>query len=385
MKYSIMIFIQLGVLMSAVGQWSLDSCLSIMRQKGPAVQIALKEAKLAEYGIRQAIDLPSAQVYLESPTSQFMTPGVTQTVAYPGVYIAQLRAGHATNELAKVNLKLNVAQYEQEAMQWYLEAAYCKGMFQLYAAKDSIAQLVLLKMEELRKAGGVNQIQLDQLRLFAFEANAEKSKWSQRSTEALSFLAWHCGLNSVDDVLNLQTVVDQLMARHASNIYWRQRADLEILKSTYDVKVARRSVLPGLMGGYLNQGNKNSAVQMRWQLGISIPIAWWKHRADVQFAEHKRTMRELELATWEQERQRVIALKSTQLQQIQEKILSHREMGITEQSSYFKDVERLLEVREISFLEFQLYILQGFEGVEFYYGLLRDAGQTASTIIYLQH
>jgi Outer membrane efflux protein len=384
MKYLIICIIQLCGLLPAIGQWSLDSCLSNLRQKGPAVQIATNEAKLAEFGVRQAIDLPPTQVYLESPTSQFMTPGIMQTVAYPGVYVAQARASIAGKELAKVNLELNVAQYEQVAMQWYLEAAYCKGMLHLYDAKDSMAQLALIKMEELRKAGGVNKIHMDQLRLFAFEANAEKAIWSQRSTEALSHLAWQCGINSIDGVLDLQMAVEQLLIQHADNIYWKQRADLELLKSTYEVKTAKRSALPGLMGGYLNQGNKNSPVQMRWQVGLSIPIAWWKQRADIQFAEQKRTVLEMELATWEQDRQRTLTLKSAQLQQFQEKILSQKEMGITDQSSYFKDAERLLEVGEISFLEFQLYILQGFDGMEFYYGLLRDAGNAAATMIYLQ-
>jgi hypothetical protein len=384
MKYLIICIIQLCSLLPAIGQWSLDSCLSNLRQKGPAVQIAKNEAKLAEFGVRQAIDLPPTQVYLESPTSQFMTPGITQTLAYPGVYVAQARASNAANALAKVNLELNVAQYEQVVMQWYLEASYCKDMLHLYTAKDSMAQLALSKMEELRKAGGVNKIHMDQLRLFAFEANAEKSKWSQRSSEALSHLAWHCGINSIDSVMDLQMAVDQLLIQHAADIYWKQRADLELLKSTYEVKAAKRSVLPGLMGGYLNQGNKNSPVQMRWQVGLSIPIAWWKQRADIQYAEQKRTILEMELTTWEQERQRTVALKSAQLREFQEKIISQKALGITDQSTYFNDAERLLEVGEISFLEFQLYILQGFDGMEFYYGLLRDAGNAAAAIIYLQ-
>jgi hypothetical protein len=138
------------------------------------------------------------------------------------------------------------------------------------------------------------------------------------------------------------------------------------------------------MGGYLNQGNKNSPVQMRWQVGLSIPIAWWKQRADIQYAEQKRTILEMELTTWEQERQRTVALKSAQLREFQEKIISQKALGITDQSTYFNDAERLLEVGEISFLEFQLYILQGFDGMEFYYGLLRDAGNAAAAIIYLQ-
>jgi hypothetical protein len=386
MRTILIVFAMLAVIQShAQGSISLDSCKAHMRMHGPEMMAAEELIKAAEARAKGAVSIPAPQVYLESPTSQFMTPGITQTMEFPTVYRIQHQQGKTALAQSKVDRDLRWAALEQKLMTWYYQAAYQRSVSTMMSEWDSLSTEAKRKIDVLFAKGLTSSTQRDLAHMKAAELRTKRIMAEQQLNMLQMQVAFLCGWSEPLSVPPIDQLQQENPTLDGQGQLFLQSQSLMLESSQRAIQLAKHKALPGLMVGYLNQGNRSSAMNLRWQFGITLPIWWWQYKADIASAKHEmnatKTMLSLE------EEQRILRIQSAyqQLTSLESVRDEYEQNAQQHDKDFWNNSIRLLDAGEISFVEYLLLVEQSFAGREQYFHLLHEISALRTIIYYNQH
>jgi outer membrane protein, heavy metal efflux system len=377
-----LIFIGLLISGSMQGQqlMSLDSCLAMMRNHSALLKAETSRSNAEMARAKGAIDLPAPQIYLESPTSQFMTPGITQTFAFPTVYRLQYKQAKTLTQKSQVDLSLKMADMESQVMASYYRVAYHRSRLRLLNERDSLNQALRASIITLHAQGLVGSLAKDMAELKVAELKSQLLMTAQELAMARLELSQWCGLQGQWETDLLENLPLAYHEERTGGLFLQSRA-LEVEKAKRDVQLAKNKALPGLMAGYLNQGQPNSPVELRWQFGITLPIWWWQHKAEISSAKHAYSAATAQLQFEEEQRIQLLSNAYNYRALLEQELEQYQTHSAVHLQSLVRDTERLFGAGELSFAEFSLYIEQTFSGRENYIKLLHEY-HALSTLIY---
>jgi len=353
---------------------TLDSIIAITIQKHPQVLLAKKELSVQTALKLGSFNLSDPQILLESPTGEFFTPGIQQSIGNPLVYIHQSKVGKQQVALAKAGITVNETEVIRKVCRAYTQVQYAKKMSIHYLAMDSIFNALFIAAEKRYKAGDAGLLEKTSAKAKADETALLLKTSLKELANAKQSLSLASGIDtSVISVSKLTRPPDQ------DNI-------LPILASSPTINLAQQSVVlakqklslekskiaPGFSIGYMNQANKNSSTPHRFQFGLSIPFWFWTHSSRIKAANAN-----VEKANYESE----LIIQNSNIEWIKaigsyqnnlEAIQYYENTGLKQSEIILDAANHSYNAGEIGYIEYLFSLNQVFEIKASYYDKLKN-------------
>lgn len=264
---------------------TLQQALDAAVQFHPAAKSAALQVQQQQQLLPAAGALADPLLTAESPTGNFYTLGVTQTFSMPVVYrrekaLQRALISRSENAVAVAGLEIKL----QTALV-YNEWQYQWTLVRQLEIQDSLLQNLAVAAERMFREGQTDAVAAQYARLQAATLHSRLRQARQGATAAYAQLSALTGISAGRQPETLDT----LPLRHipviaADSLPWQanpalQTLQQEVLVAEREVEVAKSRGLPELMLGYINQGERNSPVGNRFNVGITVPLWRKQYRA----------------------------------------------------------------------------------------------------------
>lgn len=302
MKHSI-----LGFLFSVILVFPLKAQITPLSMN-EAIQKALQgnpEVKLADLKIAReeaykpaALQFTAPEILFEAPTGDQLRPGVLQSFDFPMQYVRRYQAQNKLAELTEAEKQLVVNELRYQVRLAYNELQYLREVEKAYAQQDSLLEDFLEVTEVRLSVGQISPIErmnaLSQSREIKYQLNQIRSK-EKRALLDLSLLfgtpgdtTWQISENF--SALPVPEIIQPNLSLNPQAIIGKKNLEL----SEARLRIERNGWMPGLVVGYLNQSDAETATRFRMRYGLSIPIwAFTQHsrvktaKSEIQIAQQQ--------------------------------------------------------------------------------------------------
>ena len=282
-------------------QQALDAAL----QYHPAVKSAALQVRQQRQLLPAATALADPLLTVESPTGNFYTLGVTQAFSMPGVYRRQKALQQAHIARAESTIAVTQQDIKLQTALTYTEWQYQWTLVRQLEIQDSLLQNLAAAAGRMFREGQTDAVAAQYARLQAATLRSRLRQARQDAATARAQLSTLTGITSDAEPEPLALLQSPVVAVDSS--IWHGNPALktlqqEILVAEREVAVTQSRGLPELTLGYINQGERNSPVGNRFNVGINIPL-WRKQynastaaaRTGVEIARETLSARSLEL------------------------------------------------------------------------------------------
>jgi cobalt-zinc-cadmium resistance protein CzcA len=254
----------------------------------PALKESSLNLKREETLNRTAFSLPPTNVYLESPTANFITVGIQQNFDFPLVYFQNKKLLDGYVKTAGARVKSDSSSFVFTVRSVYLELQFLHSKIELLKGQDSLLNLFSNAANVRFNTGETSyleQLTADSKKNFV-KATIEQTLYDFNNTKKM--LEAYCGINldsfSFESLerRNRQFLLFDSLS-FSNNPEW-QMASFEYNNQDQLIKVEKCRMLPGFYLGYLNQGSVQSPVNLRFQYGITLPVWFGPQLARIKAA-----------------------------------------------------------------------------------------------------
>ena len=263
-----------------------------------AVSLAVKNSKnisaagLAVIQQRQLLkgsfNLPNPEVFAESPTGNFYTASITQSIEFPSVYGKQYQLQKQRIGLAEKEKILTEAEVKYQVTQLYLLLQYTDTLQKQLYIQDTLYERISNFAGRQFDAGQINYLQ----KLFTETQYGEiHNQYLQallNTNNLHSQLQYLAGLNEPFKAAPLNT--DQQYYSFANDsTHLTLNPSIQVYRQTErisekNIQLQKNKALPGLAFGYFNQGERSTPTANRFRFGITVPIWFWQYKGNISAA-----------------------------------------------------------------------------------------------------
>lgn len=376
-----------ALVMPAQQLLTLDEAVALALGQHPEIKAAMAELEVAEGLRKTAFSLPNPAVFAESPTGRFYTIGISQSLEFPGVYFSRSAELKASESVADANLQVTRQALIREVSLAFAEARYTASMQEWLMAQDSIMTTLTAIARRQSEAGLIDALSFTRAVLVSGEVHRQWLSMKVKAVAAMHRLT-HSFLDSTG-VYAVEVYGDNF--RSAATIRMEGRSSLESLAERQSelaasrVTTAKYRMWPGLMLGYLNQGDRNAGAYYGWQAGITIPLWWWQYGGQLQAARAGR-----EAAGFRQEAvaMEVHTLKQQLLEQYRQALADmayYQQTALPASRSLADQSARFFESGQIDLLEHLGNLREVREVQERFIAAAYALDVTAAELEYIQH
>ena len=119
--------------------------------------------------VKSSFNIPNPEIFIESPTGNFYTPSITQSVEFPSVYGKQKQLQKQQVQLAEKEKQLTENEVKYQVKQMYLNLQYQAALNGQLYIKDTVYEKIALSASRQFDAGQIDYLQ----KLFAETEYAE--------------------------------------------------------------------------------------------------------------------------------------------------------------------------------------------------------------------
>lgn len=257
----------------------------------PSVKLAdLKIAREESFKLA-SLNISSPEVLFEAPTGDQLRPGVLQTFDFPIQYVRRFQAQDKLAELTEAEKLQVLNELRYQVRLAYNELQYLREVEKAYIQQDSLLE-DFLKVTEVRlSVGQISPIErmnaLSQSKEIEYQLNQVRSK-ERRALLDLSLLlgtpgdtTWLISENfralPVPEIMNLNLANNPQVLMGKKN--------LELIEARW--RSERSGWMPGLVVGYLNQSDAETANRFRMRYGLTVPIWFFSQNSRVKTAKNE--------------------------------------------------------------------------------------------------
>ena len=268
---------------------SLQQALDSAVQYHPASRSALLQVQQQQQLLPAAAGLPDPLVTAESPTGDFYTVGVTQSFALPGVYRRQKDLQQAHIARSESVMVMTQQEIKYQTALTYNDLQYQFALAEQLRRQDSLLQDLAAAANRMFEQGQTDAVASQFARLQAAALRAQLRQAEQNAVIAESRLQALTGIAGriVPEPLSRQLPLPGATGTDSS---WQNNPALQTLRqealiAEQQIAVEKSRGLPQFTLGYLNQGERDSPVENRFNAGLSVPLWRKRYNASVSAAE----------------------------------------------------------------------------------------------------
>lgn len=260
---------------------TLQQALDAAVLRHPAAKSAALQVRQQQQLLPAATALANPLLTVESPTGNFYTLGVTQAFSMPAVYRRQKALQQARVSRSESAAALTHQDIKLQTALAYTEWQYQWALARQLEVQDSLLQTLAGAAERMFREGQIDAVAAQYARLQAAALHSRLRQARQDATTARAQLSTLTGMerDMEPEAMNPQSI-RQVPATATDSVSWQanpalQTLQQEIFVAEREAEVAKSRGLPELTLGYINQGERNSPVGNRFNVGVSIPL-WRK-------------------------------------------------------------------------------------------------------------
>ena len=240
--------------------------------------------------LKSAINLPNPEFFWESPTGNFYTGSITQSIEFPSVYTNQYRLQKGQIAIAKKEKQISEAELKYRIKLLYLEVQLGDSLVKQLFIQDTLYEKIKLSAIRQFNAGQIDYLQQTYAETQYGEIHNQYVQAITRAKSAKAQLQWHTGLK--DDFIvqpltisesNRQTwlVPDSTALLYNPSVQLLQQQQLN---AKQNIALQKSKALPGLAFGYFNQGERETKWFNRFRFGITIPLWYGQYNSHINAA-----------------------------------------------------------------------------------------------------
>ena len=235
-----------------------------------------------------SFNLPNPEVFVESPTGNFYTASITQSIEFPSVYNKQYQLQKQKIVLSEREKAIGENEIKFQVKQLYLSLQYAMALQQQLYLQDTIYERISNAAVRQFDAGQIDYLQ----KLFAENSYADvHNQYLQ---------AQLTGLNIEKQLQFIAGYTNKITARPISNTLVNVAAYVDsnslatspslalinqsVIIAQKNILLQKAKALPGLAFGYFNQGERNTPVQNRFRFGITLPLWFNQYKSNINAA-----------------------------------------------------------------------------------------------------
>lgn len=285
------IFFSMAYNLNAQSILTEEDAVTLALKKSPVLHAATLQVRQQKHLQGTSFNLANPDVTLESPTGEFMVVGVTQSFAFPSVYVKQGQVARQQTVLAERSKTITEADVKKQARTAYLNLQFTTQTLKQLQKQDSVYADIVAAAERQFAAG---QIDFVAKTLAASEYGEVHNEYMQAKSNTLYALQELQIITGFTDSIipvtftkvhnpSLITSAFTDSSAMAGTPLIRYYAQTQFLAKK-ELQLKRHQALPGFSFGYMNQGEKITPYPMRLSAGINIPIWFWQYSSAIKAA-----------------------------------------------------------------------------------------------------
>lgn len=209
---------------------------------------------------------------------------ITQKLRFPTTYIARSKLLNEKLELQESRLALTELELERNVRSAWWQMAYGAERLKLVNGLLADIQQFAEAAEKRYEAGDISLLEktsaegrFQQFLLMKVQAEAGLEMYRQQMRQ---WTGAEVDLDLPEDAFQRQMATGKDTAARALQAYYAQNVDV----AASQLKVERTAYLPDLSAGYINQQLEGVPGMTAFQVGVDVPLFFWKDRGNVQAA-----------------------------------------------------------------------------------------------------
>lgn len=270
----------------------------------------IKRAELSSYYLRSsetdimqkrslqlsAVNIPNPEILAESPTGLFYTIGVLQNLDFPSVYILQSKIARQNVHQSEKLLEIQRAELRYNLATLYTEIQYYSSLTALLYKQDSLLDSIKGLMNTRKDIGDINGMEYS---LVMNDYGQAHIKYLQARTDMLKIYYQIKYLTQISDTIvfselvypdfNEKILYDTGAYLNNLEIQYNEFQSM-ILKS--ELQLEKQKSLPGLVFGFLNQGEMYTPLRNQFRFGLTVPTWFWQNAGNISAARSRLKMQQ---------------------------------------------------------------------------------------------
>lgn len=379
----------MGTTAPAQSTFSMQQVVDSAVKNSPAINAAQYNELGQKQGTKSAFNLPNPEIVAESPTGEFYTIGVLQSMDFPTVYFKQRQVAKQQYEIAATETQISINDVKYQTGLLYSQLQYQLALAAKLRIQDSLYLLMSESAGRLFDAGQIDflaktfaDIQYGEvhLKLVSAVADADATRLQLQAITGIRETIIPAPLQKFPEIPGVAFTNDtSVFAANPLVSYYRQQQFL----SRKMISLEQHRMLPGIVFGYLNQGPSITPVNLRFRAGITLPLWFWQYTANIKAARF-RYMVSVQLYQFNQQR---LGIQQAQAQgdyiKYSMSVSYYQETGLQQSETLIKTSERFYASGEEDLVTHLRTLNDAYEVQLNYLEALKNYNQSVIYIHYL--
>ncbi len=363
-------------------QAALDSAMKY----SPLLRSAELQVKQSNFLRKTAFNLPNPEVIAESPTGTFYAVGVLQSVEFPTVYIKQGQVLRQQALLAEKGKVLTTTEVKRLIRSLYLNAQYNLQLRDQLKYQDSLYNQIQLSAKRQFEAGVIDYLAKTFTESQYGEVHNQYTQSENALRATLQQLKLYTGITSepgVDPLNKLPALIiqtdDSALAQSPVVQYTMQNQYV----SQKQLSLERNRALPGLVFGYLNQGEKETETYYRFRVGFTVPLWFWQYSGNIQAAKAGLEISEQQTIAQQQQLTADLQTGVSEYTSAQQALIYYETNGLRQADDIINAAKRFFESGQTDNITYIRNINDAYAIKRTYLETLRNYNQSIININYI--
>jgi len=240
--------------------------------------------------LKSAINLPNPEFFWESPTGNFYTGSITQSIEFPAVYKNQYRLQKGQIAIAQKEKQITEAALKYRVKLLYLEVQFGDSLVKQLFIQDTLYEKIKLSAIRQFNAGQIDYLQQTYAETQYGEIHNQYVQAITRAKSAKAQLQWHTGVK--DDFMVQPLTISagnrqNWLVPDSTPLFYNPSVQLlqqQQLNAKQNIALQKSKALPGFAFGYFNQGEKDTKWYNRFRFGVTIPVWYGQYKSQLNAA-----------------------------------------------------------------------------------------------------
>lgn len=337
--------------------------------------------------LKSSFNIPNPEIFLESPTGNFYTGSITQSIEFPGVYSKQYQLQKQRIGLAENEKLVTETEIKYQVKQLYLSLQYADTLQRQLYIQDTVYSEIATSASRQFDAGQINYLQ----KLFTETQYGDihneyvKSQINFRNLQSqLQFLTGQpepfVPFRLTNQLLDFTYEQDSVALINNQTIQlYRQLQNI----SEKNIELQKKKALPGLAFGYFNQGERSTPIGNRFRFGITVPLWVGQFKGNINAAKTELELNKQKTKGLNQQLSVQLIQAKNELAINEESLKYYQSTGIKKANEIITTAKRFFASGENDFISYLRNISDAYSIQLKYLEAIRNYNQSILSIKYL--
>ena len=287
---STLLFISLVLSITSFSQQliSEEDAVSMVLKNSKNISASDLVIKQQKQLLKSSFNIPNTEIFIESPTGNFYTSSITQSIEFPTVYGKQYQLQKQRIGLAQKQKVITETEIKYQIKQLYLLLQYADTFYKQLYIQDTVYAGIATSAGRQFDAGQIDYLQ----KLFTETKYGEIHNQYLQAQISVSNLQMQLQFLTALQVpfrttqLTSQLINIEVLQDSAAFVY---NPTLQLYKQTQtisqkNIELQKSKALPGLAFGYFNQGERSTPTTNRFRFGITVPLWFGQYFGNINAA-----------------------------------------------------------------------------------------------------